>query len=64
MNRVEMSNMGDVSIILCMNVTRDREKGTITIHQKDYTEDVVQRYGMKGCNPAYTPGVGPELSMN
>ena len=64
MKRFEMSNMGDVSIILCMNVTRDREKETITIHQKDYTEDVVQRYGMKGCNPAYTPGVGPELSMN
>ena len=48
MNRFEMSDMGDVSRILGMNVTRDREKGTITINQKDYTEDVVQRYGMKG----------------
>ena len=26
--------------------------------------EVVQRYGMKGCNTAYTPGVGPELSLN
>ena len=64
MNRFEMSDMGDVSRILGMNVTRDREKGTITINQKDYTEDVVQRYSMKGCNLAYTPGVGSALSLN
>ena len=64
MNRFEMSDTGDVSRILGMNVTRDREKGTVTINQKNYTEDVVQRYGMKGCNPAYTPGVGPKLSLN
>ena len=55
MNRFEMSNMGDVSRILGMNVTHDRKKETITISQKDYTADVVQRYGMKGCNPACTP---------
>ena len=64
MNRFEMSDMGDVSRILGMNVTRDREKGTITVNQKGYTEDVVQRYGMKSCNPVYTPGVGPELSLS
>ena len=64
MNRFEMSDMGGVSRILGTNVTRDREKGTITVNQKDYTEDVVQRYGMKGCNPVYTPGVGPELSLS
>ena len=64
MNRFEISDMGDMSRILGMNVARDREKGTITINQKDYTEDAVQRYGIKGCNPADTPGVGPELSLN
>ena len=64
MNRFEMSDMGDVSRMLGMNVTRDREKGTITTNQKDYTEDVVKRYGMKGCNPVYTPGVGSELSLS
>ena len=62
-NGFKMSDTGDVSRILGMNVTRDREKGTIAINQKDYMEDVVQRYGMKGCNPAYTSGVGPELSL-
>ena len=46
-----------------MKLTRDREKGTITVSQKDYTEDVVQGYGMEGCSPAYTPGVGLEMSL-
>ena len=64
MNRLEMPDMGDVSKTLGMNVTRDRAKRTITISQKDCTDDVVQRYGMKGCNLTYTPGVGPELSLN
>ena len=31
---------------------------------KDYTEDILQRHGMQGCNPAYIPGVGPELSLD
>ena len=56
-DRFEMSNMGDVSRIISMNVTRNREKEAITISQKDYTEDVVHRYGMEGCNPAYTSRV-------
>ena len=64
MNRFEMPDMGDVSGILGMNVTRDRAKGTIIISQKDRTDDVVQRYGMKGCNLTYTPGVGSKLSLN
>ena len=60
----QMFYMGNVSRILGMNATRDREKGAITISQKGFTEDVVQHYGMKGFNLAYTLGVGPELSLN
>ena len=48
MDRFEMTDMGDVSRILGVNVKRDREEGIITINQKDYTEDIVQRYGMRG----------------
>ena len=62
--RFKMTNMGYVSKVLGMIVTRDREEGTITINQKNYTEDIVQRYGMWGCHPAYTPGVGLELSLD
>ena len=63
-DRFEMSNMCEVSRILGMDVTRDREKGPIAISQRYYTEDVVQRYGIEGCNRADTSGIGPELSLN
>ena len=63
MNRFDMTDIGDVSKILGMNVTRDRENGTITIDQKDYTA-ILERYGMKNCNVAFTPGVGPEISLD
>ena len=43
MDRFEMTNLGDVSKVLGMNVTRDRETGTITVDQKDYTEDILER---------------------
>ena len=44
MDRLEMSNAGDVSRVVGMNVTCDREKGVITINQENYRENVVQRY--------------------
>ena len=34
MDRFEMTDMGDMSRVLGMNVSRDREKGIITIDQK------------------------------
>ena len=64
MDRFEMTGMGDMSRVLGMNVTRDREERTITIGQVGYTEDIAPCYGMQGYNPAYTSGVGPELSLD
>ena len=64
MDRFKMTDMGDVSRVFGMNVTRDREERTITINQRDYTEDIFQCYRMRGWTPTYTPGVGPELSLD
>ena len=44
--------------MLGMKVTCDREKGTITIDQKDYTEDVVEHFGVEDRTPAFKPGAG------
>ena len=64
MDRFEMTDMGDVSRVFGMNVARDRKKGTNATKRRDYTEDVIERFDMKGCNRTYTPGVGPELSLS
>ena len=56
--------MGDVSLVLGIGVTRDREKGAVTISQGNYTKSILERYGMENCNPAHTPGVGKEFSLD
>ena len=64
MDQFEMTDMGHVSRVLDMNATRGCEKGTITTDQRYYTEDMIERFGMKDGNPTYTPGGGPGLSLN
>ena len=56
--------MRDVSRLLATNVGRDREKGTVTIDQKNKPEDIIGRFGMKDCNPTFTPAAGPEGLLN
>ena len=63
-NRFIMTGMGDVSLVLGMQTTRDREAGTFTISQEHYTKSILARFGMAGCNPVHTTGVGTELSTD
>ena len=64
MGRFSMTDMGDVSLVFGMEVTRDRTKGTVTITQENFVKSLLERYGMGNCNPAHTPGVGKELSLD
>ena len=64
MARFKMTDMGDVSLVLGMRVTRDRKNGTLTINQDNYTKSILEKYGMGDCNPLSTPGAGAELSLN
>ena len=60
-----MTDKGEASLVIGMGVTHDREKGTVAITQDNYTKSILEWYGMMGnCNPAYTPGVGNELSLD
>ena len=58
----QMSDLGDVSLVLGMQVTRDRKKGTLTISQEDYTKSILARFGMENCRPSSIPGTSSELS--
>ena len=63
MGKFKLMDMGDVSLVLGMQVTRDRERGTLTITQENYTKSILDRLGMGSCNPLSTPGFGSELSV-
>ena len=58
----QMSDLGDVSLVLDMQVTRNRKKGTLTISQEDYIKSIPARFGMEKYKPSSIPGTGLELS--
>ena len=62
--RFSTTDMGEVSLLHEMGVTRDRKKGTVAITQDNYTKSLLERYGMGNYNPTYTPGVESELSLD
>ena len=57
-----MTDMGEVSRILGMEVTRDYDKGPLVTTQTAYVDNILERFGMQDANAAHTPGYGPELS--
>ena len=58
MEKFKMTDVGDVSLVLGMQITRDREKKTLTITQEEYTKSILERFGMANSKPVGTPGFG------
>lgn len=46
-----------------MKITRDRKNRILTISQNDYTMPIIDKFGMKDCNPVSTPAVGPSINQ-
>ena len=60
--RFEMTDTGEVSRILGIEVTRDYDEGTLAITQTAYVDNILERFGMQDTNAAHTPGYRQELS--
>ncbi|CAB1109543.1 unnamed protein product [Ectocarpus sp. CCAP 1310/34] len=60
--RFKMTDMGEVKLVLGMEIKRDRNQGTLTISQEAYSKSILERFGMSECKPTSTPGYGSELS--
>ena len=64
MIRFATTDMGFISLILGMQVNQNRESGTLTISQADYTRTLDEKYGLGASEPVSTPGIGKELSLD
>jgi hypothetical protein len=53
--RFKMKDLGEVSQLLGMQVTRDRSAGTLKIDQTKYIQDMLDRFGLTECNAARIP---------
>jgi hypothetical protein len=50
-----MKDLGEVSQLLGMQVTRDRHTGTLKIDQTKYINDMLDRFGLTDCNSTRIP---------
>ena len=62
--RFSMTDLGEVSLISGMKITRDRNKQTLRISQTDYTRSFLGWFNMKDCNPSSAPSTGADLSLD
>ena len=56
-----MTDLGDVQVIMGVEVKHNMEPGTIELDQGNYTRSVVERFKMSDCNPVYTTGTEKEF---
>ncbi|KAK9873685.1 hypothetical protein WA026_023685 [Henosepilachna vigintioctopunctata] len=54
-NNFMIKNLGEAKKCLGMNITRNYEKGTIVIDQKDYILQLLEKFNMSECKSVKTP---------
>ena len=58
--RYQMTDLGEITWILGMHVTRDRKAGWIALSQENYIEDMLRRFGKSNSRPINTPSLANE----
>ncbi|KAF7964737.1 hypothetical protein HWV62_3402 [Athelia sp. TMB] len=51
----DIRDLGDTSLLLGIEILRDRPNRSISLSQRHYIVDLLQRYNMADCNPVSTP---------
>ncbi len=54
-HRFEMKDMGEVKVILGIEISRDRSTRRLFINQSEYTQNVLEKFGMINSKPVVTP---------
>jgi len=48
-------DLGATEFLLAVGITRDRSKRSISLHQRQFILDMLERYGMSDCQPVLIP---------
>jgi hypothetical protein len=46
-----ITDLGEPNKLVGIEITRDKEKGTLTISQTKYIESILEKYSMQDCTP-------------
>ena len=62
---LELSNLGEASVFLGIEIIRDRNNRSLYLKQTKYTRDILAKYNKQGLNPVSTPAeAGLKLNKN
>jgi hypothetical protein len=50
-----MTDFGEAKFVIGMDIVRNREAGTICLSQKQYTKEILEKYGMLDSTPSKMP---------
>ena len=59
----KLRDLGPTSFLLGIQITRDRSNRRISLSQRQYILDMLERYGFSGCSPIKTP-MEPKLRLS
>ncbi|PNX82538.1 putative retrotransposon Ty1-copia subclass protein, partial [Trifolium pratense] len=51
----DMKDLGDASVVLGIQIFRDRSRGVLGLSQKGYIEKILKRFNMHSCSPCAAP---------
>ena len=54
-SRFEMKNLGPAHVMLGIEIQRDRPNRKLSISQSEYTEEILDRFGMSDSRHVVTP---------
>ena len=54
-NQFEITDLGEPNKLVGIEITRDKENGTLTISQTKYIEAILEKYGLENANSVSTP---------
>lgn len=54
----KMKDLGNAEFCIGMHIARDNTSGKISLDQRKYTEEILDRFNMSDCNPVKTPADG------
>ena len=59
----KLRDLGETRFLLGVEITRDRSQRSISLSQRQYIVDMLERYGLPDCNPVGTP-LPPGLKLS
>lgn len=54
-SRFQMKDIGEAKFCLGLRISRNMERGELTLDQEKYVEELLEKYQMKNCHPVSTP---------